>query len=120
MPSSLLLLKANRTAATYRNLWKDSNKQVARSNWLPRPALPYNKSRLSLLAPLPYPSTVFSIDRIFPSARPCIFNALESTRQPVQKYLDEYFSKIDMRVYWGTAREFAAELRQRCQKEGIL
>jgi hypothetical protein len=37
-----------------------------------------------------------------------------------QKYMDEYFSRIDLRVYWGTAREFAAELRQRCQKEGIL
>ena len=29
---------------------------------------------------------------------------------PVQKYLDEYFDRIDMRVYWGTAREFAADL----------
>ena len=30
-----------------------------------------------------------------------------------QEYLDEYFGKIDIRAYWGTAREFAAELRQR-------
>ncbi|MDH4137948.1 MAG: SIR2 family protein [Anaerolineae bacterium] len=47
-------------------------------------------------------------------------DAPESTRQRVHQYLDEYFNKIDMRVYWGTAREFAAELRQHCQKEGIL
>jgi hypothetical protein len=37
-----------------------------------------------------------------------------------QKYVDQYFNRIDLRVYWGTAREFAAELRQRCQREGIL
>jgi hypothetical protein len=30
-----------------------------------------------------------------------------------QEYLDKYFRKIDVRVYWGTAREFAAELGQR-------
>jgi hypothetical protein len=35
------------------------------------------------------------------------------TRERVQSYLGEYFDRIDMRVYWGTAREFAAELRQR-------
>jgi len=40
-------------------------------------------------------------------------DASESTRQRVQQYLDEYFNRIDVRVYWGTAREFAAELRQR-------
>ena len=40
--------------------------------------------------------------------------------QNVQRYLTEYFKNINVRVYWGTAREFAAELRQRCQKEGIL
>ena len=37
-----------------------------------------------------------------------------------QKYMDQYFNRIDLRVYWGTAREFAAELRQRCQKDGII
>ena len=36
-----------------------------------------------------------------------------------QLYLDEYFGRIDMRVYWGTAREFMRELRERAAKEGI-
>jgi hypothetical protein len=35
------------------------------------------------------------------------------TQQRAQAYLDKYFDKIDVRVYWGTAREFAAELRRR-------
>ncbi len=37
-----------------------------------------------------------------------------------QNYVDKYFDKVDLRVYWGTAREFSAELRKRCQKEGII
>lgn len=31
----------------------------------------------------------------------------------VQEYLNRYFGKQDIRIYWGTAREFADELRQR-------
>jgi hypothetical protein len=67
-------------------------------------------------------STESSLRRISVTVQlpPQSTDALESTRQPVQEYLGEYFSKIDMRVYWGTAREFAAELRRRCQEEGIL
>ena len=34
----------------------------------------------------------------------------------VQKYMDKYFNRIDLRVYWGTAREFAAELQERWEK----
>ena len=34
----------------------------------------------------------------------------------VQKYMDKYFNRIDLRVYWGTAREFAAELRRRWEE----
>jgi hypothetical protein len=30
-----------------------------------------------------------------------------------REYLDKYFSKLDVHVYWGTAHEFAAELRRR-------
>jgi len=30
-----------------------------------------------------------------------------------QEYLDRYFGKLDIRVYWGSCREFAAELRKR-------
>lgn len=44
---------------------------------------------------------------------PAPTDAPQSTQQRVQKYLDEYFNRIDVRVYWGTARAFAAELRQR-------
>jgi hypothetical protein len=40
-------------------------------------------------------------------------DAPEATKQQAQNYLDEYFNKIDVRVYWGTAREFSAELRRR-------
>jgi hypothetical protein len=40
-------------------------------------------------------------------------DALEATRQGVQTYLDKYFNRTDIRVYWGTAREFSTELRQR-------
>lgn len=31
----------------------------------------------------------------------------------VQNYLDSYFDRLDVRIYWGTARDFAAELRER-------
>jgi hypothetical protein len=34
----------------------------------------------------------------------------------VQKYMDRYFDRIDTRVYWGTAREFAAELQERWEE----
>lgn len=40
-------------------------------------------------------------------------NAPEADQESVQRYLDAYFDRIDVRVYWGTAREFVAELRQR-------
>jgi hypothetical protein len=30
-----------------------------------------------------------------------------------KEYFDSYFNEMDLRVYWGTAREFAAELGQR-------
>jgi hypothetical protein len=34
------------------------------------------------------------------------------------KYLDRYFDKLDVRVYWGDAREFAHDLRVRWQELG--
>lgn len=39
------------------------------------------------------------------------------TQEKVQKYLNEYFDEVDsrMKVYWGTAQEFVAELQQRWQ-----
>jgi hypothetical protein len=33
--------------------------------------------------------------------------------QNVQNYLADYFGNINVKVYWGTAREFSAELRER-------
>jgi len=44
----------------------------------------------------------------------------EQAKTKQQQYLDEYFSRIDMRVYWGTAREFVKELRERAALEGIV
>jgi hypothetical protein len=35
------------------------------------------------------------------------------SRQKAQEYLDKYYKAMDLRVYWGTAREFASELRRR-------
>lgn len=34
-------------------------------------------------------------------------------KQSAQKYLTDYFAGINVRVFWGTARHFAAELRKR-------
>ena len=36
------------------------------------------------------------------------------------RYMEQSFNRMDLRVYWGTAREFSKELRQRCQQEGII
>lgn len=36
-----------------------------------------------------------------------------SDQKKAQEYLDEYYKQMDVKVYWGTAREFAAELRRR-------
>jgi hypothetical protein len=44
---------------------------------------------------------------------PVPVDAPKSTRQQAQKYLDKYFDKMEVQVYWGTAREFSAELRKR-------
>lgn len=38
------------------------------------------------------------------------------TAQSIQRYLDQYFGKTDMKVAWCTAREFCAELRQRWEE----
>ena len=34
-------------------------------------------------------------------------------REKQQSYLSRYFDKLDIKVYWGTAQEFAADLRKR-------
>jgi hypothetical protein len=37
----------------------------------------------------------------------------EGTQQKMQDYLDRYYAAIDLRVYWGTARQFCGELASR-------
>jgi hypothetical protein len=37
-------------------------------------------------------------------------------RDRALKYLDDYFGKLETRVYWGTSQEFTAELRQRWEE----
>ncbi|MGZ3337415.1 MAG: SIR2 family NAD-dependent protein deacylase [Isosphaeraceae bacterium] len=37
----------------------------------------------------------------------------EGTQQKTQEYLDRYYAAIDLRVYWGTARQFCGELATR-------
>lgn len=46
--------------------------------------------------------------------------ATEEAKQRIQRYLDKYFSKLEVRVYWGTASEFASELRRRAALEGMI
>jgi hypothetical protein len=40
----------------------------------------------------------------------------EGTRQKIQEYLARYYAAMDMRVYWGTARQFCGELASRWKK----
>jgi hypothetical protein len=40
----------------------------------------------------------------------------QNEKEKAQAYLDEYFSKIDIKVYWGTSRDFTKELRSRWDK----
>ena len=44
----------------------------------------------------------------------------EPKRQHVQEYLSSYYRNMSTLVYWGTAKEFARELQQRCQTAGII
>jgi hypothetical protein len=39
-------------------------------------------------------------------------NASEDERRNAEDYLNRYFDNLNIRVYWGTAREFARELRE--------
>jgi SIR2-like domain len=42
----------------------------------------------------------------------------QSSPQEVQDYLTRYYQNMEVRVYWGTAQEFFAELKQRWDKSG--
>jgi hypothetical protein len=37
----------------------------------------------------------------------------DESRLKAQQYLDKYYKAMDLQVYWGSAREFSAELRKR-------
>ncbi|MGR9044612.1 MAG: SIR2 family NAD-dependent protein deacylase, partial [Gammaproteobacteria bacterium] len=39
----------------------------------------------------------------------------EADKENAQKYLDHYFEKHEIRMYWGTCKDFARELRERWQ-----
>lgn len=39
----------------------------------------------------------------------------EPSRIKAQEYLDKYYKALELQVYWGSAREFSAELRKRWQ-----
>lgn len=40
----------------------------------------------------------------------------EPGREKVMEYLEKYYDEMDIRIFWGTAREFSAELRRRWQE----
>ena len=42
----------------------------------------------------------------------------ESSPEKVQEYLTKYYQNIDVRVYWGSARDFVEELKQRWKQSG--
>ncbi len=42
----------------------------------------------------------------------------EEAKQKSQDYLTKYYANIDVRVYWGTAREFVKELWERWEQSG--
>ena len=42
----------------------------------------------------------------------------ESEKEKAREYLDRYFGELKIRVYWGTCREFAKELRKRWEAFG--
>jgi hypothetical protein len=63
-------------------------------------------------------STERSLRRVSISVQlpPIESNKSNLTVQKAQKYLDKYFGRIDIKVYWGTAQEFMKELRQRWEE----
>ena len=42
----------------------------------------------------------------------------DEVKEKTQDYLTKYYENIDVRVYWGTAREFVKELWERWQQAG--
>jgi len=44
--------------------------------------------------------------------------ASDEQKAQARRFLDKYYGHMNVRVYWGTCREFAAELRQRWEAAG--
>jgi hypothetical protein len=44
---------------------------------------------------------------------PVSSQAPEEQKAKAQEYLDRYFGELKIKVYWGTCRDFAAELKRR-------
>lgn len=59
---------------------------------------------------------VVSIDKKFVERVVAREDNGEEEREKQQDYLNKYFDAKDIRVYWGTAQQFAAELRERWEK----
>ena len=45
-------------------------------------------------------------------------DATPEERQAAKRYWEQYFAGLNVRVYWGTARQFAGELRSKWQQDG--
>jgi hypothetical protein len=58
-------------------------------------------------------ATEASLRRISVTVQLPIPDVPEETQKKIQSYLGKYFGRDNMRVYWGTAADFVAELRRR-------
>ncbi|HKG48141.1 MAG TPA: SIR2 family protein [Pyrinomonadaceae bacterium] len=59
-----------------------------------------------------------SVSRLNVAVMPAPSGADDEAKQKTQGYLTKYYENIDVRVYWGTAREFVEELWNRWQQAG--
>lgn len=55
-------------------------------------------------------------DRGYPSIAVLVPPGEGKQRLKAQEYLNRYYGDLDLRIYWGTAREFALELRRRWKR----
>jgi hypothetical protein len=62
-----------------------------------------------------YMGRSLSPDHISVQLEPTKAEATAQEKAQVRKYLDKYFSKLNVNVYWGTSQEFVTELRQRLE-----
>lgn len=59
---------------------------------------------------------IVSLDKKFVERIVAKEDNAKEIREKQQEYLSKYFNDKDIRVYWGTAQEFAADLRERWEK----